>query len=408
MKILKKTVGVVSILNIRQCRSSDSSTPIQRSCTLGCVVQTFLLLLLLASSHLRADEPSILHILSSENSLYGETELVRLVDGKIESRTNLGQEVVYGVSATRLAIMGTHDGTLQLKIHDMKTGKEGQQCSVKNSTEVGFFTYLIGAAGSLILFDGFDDVYFIATKNIVREETIGNRVFKQRATVTVNAVLDIHSGEVIVPELPDTEAVGAGWQLIEGKLGVRLYDGSFAVYSPDQQVFTETLDLPETTEQWSGYYPNLGMYSLDSVTKLPRLFTDENLHLRAELILIHPEGFATDQEIDYSHFTYQLCPQQDGSSLVFWATMATEDRTGSEILLFEPITSKVVYRKTIPFNATHITPVVDASAWFLIHLKQKRALYYNRLTDTKQEIDFSWSKLTVPIPYTGDGGDSDD
>jgi hypothetical protein len=343
-----------------------------------------------------------LYVFSAKNETNGQVDLVRMEGNNVVSRTPLGFNVVRGASGSRLAAVGVgvEDRKTHVRSWDLKSGKLLSKS--ETNLKVEYLPLIIGVAGGLVIDETDNQVLYVGMQffDAPRKPGRGKEVPPSTRVVAFAAV-DLSTGEsykVASPKgAPDcwkwSRVTGAPicpqWSMVKGKLGTRLEDGSFAVYSGASHSFTEVMEIVGIAKQWNDYVPNVGLVK-ETESWWQILSRDDLTPLDQPI------------DIDFEPGSERMSAifKMDNGDFGRWFVARAGD-DASDYVVFDVTSHSEVARSRYPLAATMAFRSEDGSQLLLADDKHKKALWANTATSVTSEVDFSWAGLPYLTPVFG-------
>ena len=338
-----------------------------------------------------------LFVLSAEDTASGPVELVRMEGNKIVSRTPLGFNVARGAASSRLVAFGVQDGKTHVRSWDVKSGRLLSESEA--NLKVEYLPLIIGVAGGLVVDETDNQVLYVGMQFFDPPRKPGRgKAAPPPTRVVAFAAVDMSTGESYKIESPkgtpdcwersrvDGAPICPQWSMVKGKLGTRLEDGSFAVYSGASHSFTEVMEIAGIAKQWSTYVPNVGLVKeMESVWQV--LSRDD----------LTPLDQPIDVDFEAGSENMRGVFKMDSGDLVQWSVARAGD-DASDYVVFDITSHSEVARLRYPLAATAAFRSEDGGQLLLADDKHKKALWANTATSVTSEVDLAWAGIPYLTP----------
>jgi hypothetical protein len=319
----------------------------------------------------------------------GESEIVRLHDGKIAARFPLGHGVVVGYSGNRIFSVGQTDENQVLTIWDSQTGEKLDSRMLTGTPILGYPHTLNGAA-SYGLWSSPDGKTVFC--NILRSDN-------RNGFYAINR----ENGLVTKHDIPEHEGKKVRSIIhLEGRTRYIYEDGVEVEFNHHTKEFEKDNSRKTLTNEQSAELKKPGTAILGAggigiirweSDKLFQL-TDANFTSLPEPRLLLTGGTAG---------MLMTCDATLGKTLLINARAAGDDKTKTIIFLVDPDRpEQIVWQKQFDVNFPSSFDVSSDCDWLLFVYKSgnnRTALVYNRATDTiEQKADLSWALHALVIP----------
>lgn len=346
-----------------------------------------------------AESPAVLYVISTHHQTHaGPDELVRIVEGQIIERTPLGWTATYGASDRQLAIVGAPGGQWRLRMFELSTGELSADVKLENM-QVGFLRPHRGVSNTLLVGKAEGQVLYSGVGSRERIEVQQGRKVVQTEKIWPNAAIDWATGRITSVEA-SAVAPHASWQIVAGKPGLRMIDGSFATYSPRLRAIDGVMRFEGIAREWSGYLPGIGLTR--STGGEFQLISDAELRPLASPLALEAAHGARLQ----SHFR-RLADGRLVRYTLSRVEVADRDSEPDDVqqqvclAAYDLTAQQPLWERTFPFEASTFHLDGDAAKAFLIDHRARRAWLADLDQERATEWDVSWTGEAAMIPFFG-------
>jgi hypothetical protein len=307
-----------------------------------------------------------------------------------------------------LVAFGVQDGKTHIRSWDLRSGTLLSDREAK--LKVSYIPLIIGVAGGLFIDEAHNQVVYLGVQQLDTPTKPGrNKTAPPPTQVAVFAGVDLSTGESYKIESPKgTPSLRhlPRWSIVKGKLGTRLEDGSFAIYSGESCSFSEVMAIEGIANEWNTYYPNVGLVketengwqilSRDDLTPLDQPI-DVEFEPGSEKITRSNSEWVSVVNDGYNRENMRGIFKLDNGDLGRWSLIHAGD-DASDYVVFDVASHSEVTRSRYPLAATKAFRSKDGSRLLLEDDKHKKALWVNAATGATSEVDLSWAGLPYLVP----------
>ncbi len=331
-----------------------------------------------ACGNCRAEDSSLIQVITTPNQIGASSELIQIQQGEIVARIDLGRSVVYGATSRELFALGYKGQSFQARVWKKSDGSELKSVTFE-TLDVAPIMGRIAATSGLELDIESNQLLYAGFKQVESKKTLGNRRVVERTGRWALAGISLSSGEVFEIQSPEELSQGMAWSPFKNRWGAVLKDGRFILLNSEKR----SLDPDQVIESMgpnTRFVDGVGVCQSNN-QRIERL-TDVALNT-----LPVPEVVC-----EMSKGQYRFRTDAEGVPIVIQAVQQ-EKQALTFITVTEALSRKQISQFELPIALNQFDVSIDGSVFLVVDVINKHAIRFNSRTGTSKMIDYSRFEL---------------